>query len=84
MMVVAFTLRRQPKEARLLNEFRIRIKQRYGDEVMLPGSGLAEIGDQVGSEVCREFARIYYGAVFRDRVLTAQEIIQLKSLLKKL
>jgi hypothetical protein len=45
---------------------------------------LAEIAEQVDSDVCREFARIYYGAIFRDRSLTAQEFSQLKNLLKEI
>ena len=77
-------LRRKSTEARLLDGLRVRIKRRYGAEVLLPGSGLTEIGDQLDNEECRQFARIYYGAVFRDRVLTSQEIVELKGLLKKI
>ena len=78
------SLRRQSKEARLLGEFRSRIKKRYGHEVLSPGSGLAELGDQLDNESCREFARIYYGAVFRDRLLTRSERVRLKGLLKRI
>ena len=80
----ALLLRRDSKEARLLEKFRVRIRSRYGPEVLSPGSGLAEIGEQLDNEECRQFARIYYSAVFRDRVLTAQEIMELKGLLKKI
>lgn len=80
----ALALRRKPKEVRLLNEFRTRLRRRYGDDVLQPGSGLAEIGEQLDSEICREFARVYYGALFRDRRLTTQEFQQLKNLLKGL
>ncbi len=83
-IVALMLIKRKSKEARLLAEFRSRLRKRYGDKVLLPGSGLAEIGEQVDSEPCREFARIYYGAIFRDRGLTAQEIVQLKSLLRKI
>ena len=79
-----FRLRRKSKEARLLEAFRDRIRRRYGTEILLPGSGLAEIGEQLDNEECRQFARIYYGAVFRDRVLTSQEIVDLKGLLKRI
>jgi transglutaminase-like putative cysteine protease len=78
------SLRRKSKEARLLEEFQSRVKKRYGQDVLLPGSGLAEIGEQLGNEECRQFARIYYGAVFRDRVLSSQEMGQLKALLKRI
>ncbi len=79
-----FSLQRKSKEARLLEEFRARIRKRYGQEVLLPGSGLAEIGEQLDSEECRQFARIYYGAVFRDRVLSSQEVAELKGLLERI
>ena len=78
------SLRRKSKEARLLEEFQSRVKKRYGQDVLLPGSGLAEIGDQFDNEECRQFARIYYGAVFRDRVLSSQEFVELKGLLKRI
>jgi hypothetical protein len=84
LVVAIFSLRRQSKEARLLEEYRARLKKRYGYEVMLPGSGLAEIGDQLYNEECRQFAKIYYGAVFRDRTLSKTEIARLKDLLKRI
>jgi hypothetical protein len=84
LVVCALSLRRKTREARLLDELRSRLKQRYGENILQPGSGLAEIGDQVDNDVCREFARIYYSAVFRDRSLTAEEFSQLKTLLKKI
>lgn len=74
--------RRVSREARLLEAFRARIAQRYGRELLRPGMGLAEIGDRLDSAECREFARIYYGAVFRDRALTAEEVVRLQELLK--
>jgi len=84
LIVSAFALRRKPKEVRLLDDLRAKIEQRYGEDVLQPGSGLAEIAEQLDNDLCREFARIYYGAVFRDRALTAQEFSQLKALLKKI
>jgi transglutaminase-like putative cysteine protease len=84
LFVGAFLFRSKSKEARLLEAFRGRLRKRYGDHVLLPGSGLAEIGDRLDSDECRQFAQIYYGAVFRDRVLTAQELAQLKALLKRI
>ena len=80
----AVSWRRKPKEVRLLEELRTRVRKRYGQETWLPGAGLAEIGEQLDNAECREFARIYYGAVFRDRALTAQEFAQLKRLLKRI
>jgi transglutaminase-like putative cysteine protease len=77
-------LGRQSKEARLIDEYRARIKKRYGEDALSPGVGLVEIGDDLDNEICREFAKVYYGAVFRDRALTAEEFTKLKSLLKKI
>jgi hypothetical protein len=84
LIVCAFTLRRKPKEVRLLGELRKKLEKRYSNESFPPGTGLAEIGEQLDNDICREFARIYYGAIFRDRSLTAQEFSQLKNLLKEL
>ncbi len=84
LVVAVFSFGRKSKEARLLEQFHSRIRNRYGHDRLLPGSGLAEIGEQLDSEECRQFARIYYGAIFRDRVLTRQEVVQLKGLLKRI
>ncbi|MDA3902180.1 MAG: DUF3488 and transglutaminase-like domain-containing protein [Desulfuromusa sp.] len=84
LVVVTFLLRRKSKEARLLEEFRARIRRRYGAEVLLPGSGLAEVGEQIDNDECRQFAKIYYGAVFRDRLLSSREVVELKDLLKRI
>ncbi len=81
---VAVSWRRKSKEVRLLEELRTRVRKRYGQDACLPGVGLAEIGEQLDNAECRQFARIYYGAVFRDRVLTTQEFLQLKQLLKRI
>ncbi len=81
---VAVSRRRKPREVRLLEELRTRVRKRYGQEACLPGTGLAEIGEQLDNAECREFARIYYGAIFRDRVLTTQEFLLLKQLLKRI
>lgn len=80
----ALLLRRSSPEARLLKQLRARLRKRYGEDVMLPGSGLGELGERLDSEACREFARIYYGAIFRDRRLTPLEVVQLKALLKRI
>ena len=84
MVAGTLSLRRKSKEERLLEDFHTRIRRRYGPAVLSPGSSLAEIGEQLDNDVCRQFARIYYGAVFRDRVLTSQELTELKLLLKQI
>jgi hypothetical protein len=80
----AVTLRRTSKEARLLEQLWARLRKRYGQAALVPGAGLVEIAEQLDNEACREFARIYYGAVFRDRVLSRQEVVQLQRLLKRI
>ena len=80
----AFLLRRKSQEVRLLEALRSRLRKRYGQEVVPPGAGLAEIAEQLDSEECRQFAKVYYGAVFRDRVLTTREVVLLKGLLRRI
>jgi transglutaminase-like putative cysteine protease len=82
LIVMVVAIRWKSKEERLVEELRSRLKKRYGDDILLPGTGLAEIGDRLDNEECREFARIYYGAIFRDRRLSRAEYAELKGLLK--
>lgn len=74
--------RRLSREARLLAALRLRARRRLGEDVALENLGLSELAERLDSEPCREFARIYQGAVFRDRPLTAAEILRLQELLK--
>jgi hypothetical protein len=86
-LLVGITLIRKKRltvEARLLEEFRARVRKRYGGDVVSPADGLAELGERLDDERCREFARIYQGAIFRDRSLTSDERVHLKELLKKI
>lgn len=82
--VVVIGLRRQrlSREARLLNALRTRARRRLGAETALDSLGLEELAERLDSQPCREFARIYQGAVFRDRPLTAAEAARLRELLK--
>jgi hypothetical protein len=45
---------------------------------------LGELAERLDSEPCREFARVYQQAVFRDRLLTAEEVSRLKALLREI
>jgi transglutaminase-like putative cysteine protease len=74
--------RRLSREARLLAALRARARRRLGGEVPLENLGLTELAERLDSQPCREFARIYQGAVFRDRPLTAAEVARLQELLK--
>lgn len=85
-LLVALLLRHRhlSPEARLLADFKMRVRRRYGEGWLRPGTGLAEIGERFDDDNCREFARIYYGAVFCDRTLTTAERAALKELLQRI
>jgi hypothetical protein len=74
--------RRLSREARLLAALRARARRRLGGEVALESLGLNELAERLDSQPCREFVRIYQGAVFRDRSLTAVEAARLRALLR--
>jgi len=76
--------RRPSREARLLVALRTRARRRLGEDVVLDALGLNELAERLDSNSCREFARIYQGAVFRDRPLTAVELARLKELLREI
>jgi hypothetical protein len=82
--VVLLTVRcRRPgRPARLLAALHARARKRLGRETALESLGLSELAERLDSDPCREFARIYQGAVFRDRALTATELRRLKALLR--
>ncbi len=71
-------------EHRLLQKLHRRLRKRYGDDMTFSASGLAELAERYNNEDCRQFAKIYQGAVFRDRPLSPTERDQLKELLKKI
>lgn len=85
-IVVVIGLRRHrlSREARLLAALRTRARRRLGAEAVLDSLGLEELAERLDSQPCREFARIYQGAVFRDRPLTAAEATRLRALLKEI
>jgi hypothetical protein len=87
-LIVVVLLRRRKKplspEARLLEDFRARVRKRYGNDAVSPASGLTELGEQLDDNHCREFATVYQGAVFRDRRLSEPERERLRALLKKI
>jgi len=72
------------REARLLSALHARARRRLAANVALESLGLSELAERLDSEPCREFARIYQRAVFRDRPLTASEIRRLQALLKEI
>ena len=86
-LIAGILLRRRKRlspEARLLEDFRARVRKRYGNDAVSPASGLTELGERLDDDQCREFAKVYQGAVFRDRPLNESERAGLKQLLKKI
>ena len=77
-------LQRLSNEARVLRDFRSRVRKRFGKDAYSPALGLGEFSERVDDDSCRAFAQIYQQAVFKDRGLNKQEIAELKSLLKKI
>jgi hypothetical protein len=77
-------LRRHSPEQKLLRELHRRLRQKYGEELSFSASGLAELAERYDNEGCRQFAKIYQGAIFRDRPLTVAERERLKEVLKKI
>jgi transglutaminase-like putative cysteine protease len=82
--MLLFKLRGHSREHVLLESLRKQVAARYDDDELPQGMGLVEISERYDNDACREFARIYYGAVFRDRKLSSSEYQQLKDLLKKI
>lgn len=75
---------RLSREARLLAALRTRARRRLGEEIVLDSLGLNELAERLDSQSCHEFARIYQGAVFRDRSLTTTEVARLRKLLREI
>jgi hypothetical protein len=81
-----FSRHRRPlgREARLLATLHARARRRLGAAVALDSLGLVELAERLDSDACREFARIYQGAIFRDRALTSAEFARLQALLREI
>ena len=85
--ILVVLLRRRKRlsaEARLLEDFRLRVRKRYGKDTVTPASGLTELGERLDDDRCRDFAKVYQGAIFRDRPLNETERAYLRELLKKI
>jgi hypothetical protein len=71
-------------ESRFVEELRMRLRRRYGDDAVSPARGLEELGERLDNDAARQFAKIYQGAVFRDRALNTAERKRLKELLREI
>ena len=76
--------KKRSPESRFVEELRKRLRRRYGDDAVSPASGLEELGERFDNDATRQFAKIYQGAVFRDRSLNAAERKRLNELLREI
>lgn len=84
---IGFALTKRKKlspESRFVAELRMRLRRRYGDDAVSPASGLEELGERLDNDAARQFAKIYQGAVFKDRALNVAERERLKELLREI
>jgi hypothetical protein len=69
---------------RLLRRFLRLVRRRHGLEPLPPSTGLQELAERLDDPLCREFAAIYGGALYRDRPLTPDERRRLRAILRQL
>lgn len=70
------------REELILRRFMRRIEHNYGIDTQAGQIGLFEISERVGNERVKEFVDIYAGSLYRDRRLTDQEYVRLRSILR--
>ncbi len=75
---------RRSAEARLLRRFLRQVARTHGLDQIPAREGLYELAERLNDERCRRFARIYGGAVYRDRKLTDAERRELGKLIGEL
>jgi transglutaminase-like putative cysteine protease len=73
---------RQKPHNRMLRRFLKRLEQL--EQKPTPGVGLIELAKRSENSAAQEFARLYGGALYRDRDLTAGELKELKRLLQQM
>ncbi|BCR03343.1 membrane protein [Desulfuromonas versatilis] len=75
---------RSSTETRLLQRFLRQAARAHGLAKIPCGEGLYELAERLDDERCRSFARIYGGALYRDRRLTDGERRRLTELIEEL
>jgi transglutaminase-like putative cysteine protease len=75
---------RTPAEQRLIRRYLRLVRRRYGRDEVTPATGLTALAERLDDPHCREFARIFGGAIYRDRRLTSVERRRLEELLRGL
>lgn len=85
-LVLAVIRRRykRSQEERLLERFLRRLRKKHRLDVIPPATGLHALAKQLDDPVCREFAEIYGGGIYRDRKLTGEELKKLQELIRGL
>jgi hypothetical protein len=75
---------RSSREERILRAFLRRVRKRHQLEAIPAATGLQELAKQLDDPVCREFADIFGGGIYRDRKLTGEEMEKLRELVRRL
>jgi hypothetical protein len=75
---------RYSREERILRLFLRRVRKKHHLEAIPAATGLQELANQLDDPVCREFAEIFGGGIYRDRKLTEEELKKLRVLVRKL
>jgi hypothetical protein len=75
---------RRSREERLLRAFLRRLRKKHHLEAIPAATGLQALAKQLDDPVCREFAEIFGGGVYRDRKLTEEELKRLRALVRQL
>lgn len=75
---------RQSREERLLRSFLRRLRKKHRLGAIPAATGLQQLAEQLDDPICKEFAEIFGGGIYRDRKLTQEEFRQLRTLLRRL
>jgi len=82
--VVYLRKRVRTRETRLVKSYLRRLAQCCGVDELPAELGLFELARRTGAEQCREFARIFGGAIYRGQALTSVEYRQLREVVRAL
>lgn len=75
---------RYSREERILRVFLRRVRKKHQLDAIPAATGLQELAKQLGDPVCREFAEIFGGSIYRDQKPTEKELKKLRALVGKL
>lgn len=75
---------RHSREERILRAFLRRLRKKHRLAAIPEATGLLELAKRLNDPVCREFAEIFGGGIYRDRKLTKEEMKRLQTLIRKL